>query len=99
VRVTFQSRFGRARWLEPATDTSLRALPAEGFTKLAVITPGFAADCLETLEEIALRGRDDFLAAGGTHFAALPCLNASEPGILMLRKLLARELAGWVSGA
>ncbi len=97
VRVAFQSRFGRAKWLDPATDATLKALPAQGIKKLAVITPGFAADCLETLEEIALRGRDDFLAAGGTHFSTLPCLNANSLGIEMLQDLLARELAGWIS--
>jgi len=97
VRVTFQSRFGRAKWLEPATDATLMALPGQGITKLAVITPGFSADCLETLEEIALRGRDAFVAAGGAHFAVLPCLNASSIGIDMMTKLLARELAGWIS--
>ena len=99
VRITFQSRFGRAKWLEPATDSTLKALPSQGTKKIAVITPGFSVDCLETLEEIALRGRDDFHAAGGTHFATLPCLNASHIGIRMLQELLARELAGWISAA
>ncbi len=99
VRISFQSRFGRAKWLEPATDATLMALPAEGIRKIAVIAPGFSADCLETLEEIALRGRDAFIAAGGTHFAAFPCLNASAPGVAMLKKLLARELAGWITPA
>ena len=96
VRVTFQSRFGRAEWLRPYTDATLESLAAEGITRIAVTCPGFAADCLETLEEVAMEGRDTFLAAGGTHFAYLPCLNASATGIAMLRSLLARELAGWV---
>ncbi|MEO5867972.1 MAG: ferrochelatase [Sphingomonas sp.] len=95
VIISFQSRFGRAKWLDPATDDVLRALPAKGITKIAVIAPGFAADCLETLEELAIRGREQFLAAGGTHFAYLPCLNDSAVGIAMLRELIARELEGW----
>lgn len=95
VRVTFQSRFGRAKWLGPATDDTLKALPAAGVRKVAVLTPGFAADCLETLEEIALRGRDDFFAAGGNNFAHLHCLNASEEAMLMYVDLLQRELLGW----
>ena len=93
--VAFQSRFGRARWLEPATDKILAGLPAEGITKVAIVAPGFAADCLETLEELAIRGRDTFLAAGGSHFAALPCLNDSVPGMAMLRAIIGRELEGW----
>ena len=92
----FQSRFGRARWLEPATDKVLTELPARGMKKVAVVAPGFAADCLETLEELAIRGRDTFLAAGGTHFAYLPCLNDSEAGLAMLQALIRRELEGWL---
>jgi protoporphyrin/coproporphyrin ferrochelatase len=96
VLTAFQSRFGRAKWLEPATDKVLAGLPAEGVTKLAILAPGFAADCLETLEELAIRGRGTFMAAGGTDFACLPCLNDSAPGIAMLRALISRELEGWV---
>ena len=96
VKVTFQSRFGGAPWLKPYTDATLAELPREGITRIAVVCPGFSADCLETLEEVAMEGRDAFLAAGGSHFAYLPCLNASAPGVAMLRALLARELAGWV---
>ncbi|ONF95633.1 ferrochelatase [Sphingomonas jeddahensis] len=96
VTITFQSRFGRAKWLEPATDVVLAALPAKGVRKIAIVAPGFSADCLETLEELAIRGRETFLAAGGTHFAYLPCLNDSRVGIDLLRTLLARELEGWV---
>ena len=95
----FQSRFGRAKWLEPATDKVLEELAAKGVKKVALIAPGFSADCLETLEELAIRGRDSFLAAGGTHFAYLPCLNDSEPGLAMLRSLIRRELEGWVTGS
>ena len=93
--VAFQSRFGRAKWLEPATDTVLAALPGKGVKRVAIVAPGFSADCLETLEELAIRGRESFLAAGGTHFAYLPCLNDSEVGIDMVRILIARELEGW----
>ena len=96
VRITFQSRFGRAKWLGPATDELLRSLPAQGIKKLAVLTPGFSADCLETLEEIALRGRDDFLSSGGNNFAHLSCLNASTEAMILLQKLIGRELAGWL---
>ncbi|MBW8842417.1 MAG: ferrochelatase [Sphingomonadales bacterium] len=95
--VTFQSRFGRAKWLEPATDTTLAALPGQGTKRVAIVAPGFSADCLETLEELAIRGRDTYLAAGGTQFAYLPCLNDGEIGIKMLRDILSRELAGWVN--
>jgi ferrochelatase len=93
--VSFQSRFGRAKWLEPATDATLKALPGKGIERVAIVAPGFSADCLETLEELAIRGREAFLAAGGTHFAYLPCLNDSAAGIAMLRQILNRELAGW----
>jgi ferrochelatase len=94
-RLTFQSRFGRAKWLEPATDKVLEALPGEGVRRVAVVAPGFSADCLETLEELAIRGRASFLAAGGADFAYLPCLNDSVPGIAMLRAIIGRELEGW----
>lgn len=97
--IAFQSRFGRAKWLEPATDTVLKALPAKGITRVAILAPGFSTDCLETLEELAIRGAADFRAAGGTNFAYLPCLNDSEGGIHMLATLLRRELAGWVANA
>lgn len=95
VEVAFQSRFGRAKWLEPATDTVLAAMPARGVKRVAIVAPGFSADCVETLEELAIRGRETFEEAGGTHFAALPCLNASDGGIAMLRSILSRELEGW----
>lgn len=96
LEVAFQSRFGRAKWLEPATDARLRSLPGEGITEVAVLAPGFAADCLETLEELAMRGRETFLAAGGEKFAYLPCLNAEAHGMEMLRALIGRELEGWL---
>lgn len=96
LRVAFQSRFGPAKWLGPATDTTLEGLPGEGVKKVALVAPGFSADCLETLEEIAIRGRESFIGAGGTHFAYLNCLNADPPGVAMLQSLLRRELAGWL---
>ena len=96
LRVAFQSRFGPAKWLGPATDTTLEGLPGEGVKKVALVAPGFSADCLETLEEIAIRGRESFMGAGGTHFAYLNCLNADPPGVAMLQSLLRRELAGWL---
>ncbi len=94
--VSFQSRLGRAKWLEPATDVTLASIPGKGIKKVAIITPGFAADNLETLEELGIRGRETFLRAGGENFACLPCLNASEPGNAMLEALIRRELAGWL---
>jgi protoporphyrin/coproporphyrin ferrochelatase len=93
--VSFQSRLGRAKWLGPATDETLEALPGKGIRKLAVVAPGFSADNLETLEEVAIRGRESFLEAGGTDFAYLPCLNDSAAGNEMLATLLSRELEGW----
>ncbi|CAM3221534.1 Ferrochelatase [Sphingomonas antarctica] len=98
IIVSFQSRLGRAQWLEPPTDMTLAALGAEG-RKVAVVMPGFIADNLETLEEIALRGRETFIDAGGKDFAALTCLNADADGVALLRHLIARELEGWVAPA
>ncbi len=95
LKVAFQSRFGRAKWLEPATDATLEALPGEGVRKLAIFAPGFSSDCLETLEELAIRGKESFVEAGGTHFAYLPCLNDGAPGMDMLEVLIRRELEGW----
>jgi len=99
LTVTFQSRFGRAKWLEPATDATLVALPGKGVRKVAIVAPGFSADCLETLEELAIRGRETFLAAGGTHFGYLPCLNDSPAGTEMLQTILREALAGWTQPA
>ena len=96
VDVAFQSRFGRAKWLEPATDARLAAYPKSGVSRVAVAAPGFSADCLETLEELGIRGRDTFLNAGGEKFALLDCLNDSPESISMLERLIERELAGWL---
>lgn len=95
--VAFQSRFGRAKWLEPATDVTLATYPSKGVTKLAIAAPGFSVDCIETLEELGIRGRETFLESGGTHFARLDCLNDSPEGMHMLEALVRRELAGWVA--
>ena len=96
VETSFQSRFGRAKWLEPATDKVLATEAANGTRALAVAAPGFSADCLETLEELAIRGREQFVAAGGRDFATLACLNTAEPGMAMLEALVRRELGGWI---
>ncbi|MEZ5710398.1 MAG: ferrochelatase [Blastomonas sp.] len=96
LHISFQSRFGRAKWLEPATDTVLAELAGQGVKDIALVAPGFSVDCLETLEELAIRGREQFLAAGGRSFAYLPCLNADAPGMAMLEALVRRELSGWL---
>lgn len=95
IDVAFQSRFGRARWLQPATEVVLASYPAQGIKRIAIAAPGFSADCLETLEELGIRGRETFLRAGGTDFARLDCLNDSDEGMAMLDALIRRELAGW----
>lgn len=96
ILTSFQSRFGRAKWLDPATDATIAAEAARGTKRLAIAAPGFSADCLETLEELAMEGRDQFMEAGGEHFAVLECLNARPVGMDMLEALMRRELAGWV---
>ena len=93
---SFQSRFGRAKWLEPATDLVLAEEAGKGSRRLAIAAPGFSADCLETREELAIRGKEQFLEAGGKEFAALDCLNTSEPGMAMLEAIVRRELSGWI---
>ena len=93
---TFQSRFGPAQWLEPATDDTLVAEGEKGTKRLVVAAPGFSADCVETLEELALEGRDEFLEAGGEEFAVMECLNVSGSGVEMLKSMIGRELSGWV---
>jgi ferrochelatase len=94
--MTFQSRFGRAEWLKPYTDKTVKALAKKGVKNLAVVMPGFAADCLETLEEIAVENARVFKRAGGQNFAAIPCLNDSEAGMRVIGALAERELKGWV---
>ena len=96
VDVAFQSRFGRAKWLGPATDQTVKSLAKRGVKNMAVITPGFSADCLETLEEIAVENAHIFKKYGGQNFAAIPCLNDSGPGMLVLWQMALRELKGWI---
>lgn len=96
VATSFQSRFGRARWLEPFTEAVLADEARKGTRRLVVAAPGFSADCLETREELAIRGKEQFLEAGGAEFAALDCLNDGEAGMAMLEGLMRRELAGWL---
>jgi ferrochelatase len=96
LRLTFQSRFGSAEWLKPYTIETVEQLAKSGVRNLAVITPGFVADCLETLEEIAMENAGVFRQAGGENFAAIPCLNDSDGGMRVLRAVAARELSGWV---
>ncbi len=96
LRLTFQSRFGSDPWLQPYTDKTVEQLARDGVRRLAVVTPGFAADCLETLEEIAQENADIFRHNGGEQFAAIPCLNDSEPGMEVIRQVVLRELQGWL---
>jgi protoporphyrin/coproporphyrin ferrochelatase len=96
LMLTFQSRFGRAKWLEPATIGTVKSLAKRGVKNLAVITPGFSADCLETLEEIAGDNANVFRRNGGENFAAIPCLNDSGPGMLVIWQMVLRELKGWI---
>lgn len=94
--LAFQSRFGREKWLGPSTDETIARLAGEGVKRLAVIAPGFVSDCIETLEELAIAGRERFLAAGGEAFEAIPCLNDSVEAIDLLETLTRREAAGWL---
>jgi protoporphyrin/coproporphyrin ferrochelatase len=96
VMVCFQSRFGREEWLQPYLDVTLDELPSRGIKRIAVISPAFASDCLETLEEIDVQNRERFLAAGGEHFTYIPCLNDSDAHIGLLEELALDEMCGWV---
>jgi len=96
LMVTFQSRFGPAEWLQPYTDETVKALAERGVKRLAIITPGFAADCLETIEEIGVENRDIFLKHGGEKFARIDCLNADENGMAVIQSVVKRELMGWI---
>jgi len=96
--LSYQSRFGRERWLGPATDETVRALAAEGVRELDVVCPGFAADCLETLEEIAMENAKLFREAGGASLRYVPCLNDSPAHAEVLAALARRELAAWEDG-
>jgi ferrochelatase len=94
--LTFQSRFGFDEWLKPYTDKTIEQLARDGVRRIAVVTPGFSADCLETLEEIAQENAEIFKHNGGEQFAFVPCLNDSEPGMDVIRQLVLRELQGWI---
>jgi ferrochelatase len=96
LMLTYQSRFGYQAWLQPYTDKTVARLAKEGLRRIAVITPGFSADCLETLEEIAGENAEIFKHNGGEQFAAIPCLNDSEGGMDVIRQLVLRELQGWI---
>jgi ferrochelatase len=94
--LTFQSRFGFDAWLQPYTDKTIEKLAKDGVRRVAVVMPGFSADCLETLEEIAQENAEIFKHNGGEQFAAIPCLNDSDPGMDVIRQLVLRELQGWI---
>ena len=94
--MTFQSRFGTAEWIKPYTDATVKSLGERGVKSVAVITPGFSADCLETLEEIAMENGEIFRHAGGENFAAIPCLNDTPGGMAVIRDIATRELKGWI---
>lgn len=96
-RVSFQSRFGRAEWIKPYTDATLRELAAAGTRRVDVVAPGFAADCLETLEELAMEGREMFLHAGGQAFHYIPALNETPLWIDALGEIATTHLAGWIT--
>jgi protoporphyrin/coproporphyrin ferrochelatase len=94
--LTFQSRFGNDEWLQPYTDRTIEKLAKDGVRRIAVVMPGFAADCLETLEEIAQENAEIFRHNGGEEFSAIPCLNDSDAGMDVIRQLVLRELQGWI---
>ena len=94
--LTFQSRFGFDEWLQPYTDKTIEQLAKDGVRRIAVVTPGFSADCLETLEEIAVENGDIVKAHGGVNFAAIPCLNDSGAGMKVIQHVVERELSGWL---
>jgi ferrochelatase len=94
--MSFQSRFGKAEWLQPYTDATVRELAKSGVKRLAVVMPGFSADCIETLEEIAMQNAEFFHEHGGEKFAAIPCLNDSREGMDVIEAVVRRELEGWI---
>ena len=96
LRVTFQSRFGPKEWLRPYSDETVVELARQGVKRLAVVCPGFSADCLETLEEVAMGLKESFLEHGGEDFTYIPCLNATDAHVELLATLAERELQGWL---
>ena len=99
VKLCFQSRFGREEWLTPYTDEVIAELAQQGVKNVAIISPGFAADCVETLEELNMQGRETFLENGGENFTFIPCLNATPDSVQLLADMASRELQGWVDPA
>lgn len=95
-RMTFQSRFGPDEWLKPYTDETVKSLASSGVKSMAIVAPGFSADCLETLEELDVENREIFMHNGGQQFAYLPCLNDSPEGVDAIEAVVRRELMGWV---
>lgn len=93
----YQSRFGREEWLRPYLDETLKSLPGQGITSVQIICPGFAVDCLETLDEIALENRDYFLQAGGERYEYIPCLNSNDEHIAALATVISEQLSGWIT--
>lgn len=94
--LTYQSRSGRTVWMTPDTEETTMGLARDGINNLTIIAPGFASDCIETLEELHIRARDKFIAAGGKNCSIIPCLNDSQASIVMLKTLIDENLAGWV---
>ena len=94
--ITFQSRFGNDPWLQPYTSTRWLGWPGRGTKRLAIVAPGFSADCLETLEELDMENRAAFLSNGGEQFAYVPCLNDSDAGVRVIADVVRRELMGWI---
>ena len=95
-RMSFQSRFGKAEWLQPYTDKTVEALASSGVKRMAIVAPGFSADCLETLEELDVENREIFMHHGGEQFAYLPCLNDGDDGMRVINHVVERELQGWI---
>lgn len=96
LQVVFQSRFGRTEWLQPYAQATVEGLPGKGVKNLVMVMPGFSADCVETLEEVAIGLKETFHGAGGVNFSAVPCLNASPESIIMMEALVRKELSGWL---
>ena len=96
LQMSFQSRFGKAEWLQPYTEQTLIKLAESGVKSIMIAAPAFVSDCVETLEELALEGRETFLEAGGENFELIPCLNSSEGGIDLFHTLACEELQGWI---
>jgi ferrochelatase len=96
LQICFQSRFGPEPWLQPYLDETVEQLARDGVKRLAVISPAFVADCVETLEEIDQETREEFLENGGEHFTYIPCLNDTDGGMRVIGSIVRRELQGWL---